>query len=50
VGYAVTELDGKLASLSHLQHARSTFDVMRATSAKLGLHAGDIKFGTQNEQ
>jgi hypothetical protein len=44
------ELDGKLASLCHLQHARSTFDVMGATSAKFGLHAGDVKFNTQNEQ
>jgi hypothetical protein len=39
-----------MTSFCHLQHARSTFDVMRATSAKLGLHAGDVKFNTQNGQ
>ena len=27
----------------------STFHVVRATSAKFGLHASDMKFNTQNE-
>jgi hypothetical protein len=29
--------------------ARSTFYVMRATSARFGLHAGNMKFNTQNK-
>jgi hypothetical protein len=33
-----------------LEQARSTFYVVQATSAKFGLHAGDMKFSTQNEE
>lgn len=30
--------------------ARSTFSVLRATSAILGLYAGNMKFNTQSEE
>jgi hypothetical protein len=30
--------------------ARTTFHVVRTTLAKFGLHAGNMKFDTQNEE
>jgi hypothetical protein len=33
-----------------LEQARSTFSVVRATSSKFGLHAGNMKFSTQNKE
>jgi hypothetical protein len=33
-----------------LEQACSTFNVLRATSAKLGLHAGNMKFKTQDKE
>jgi hypothetical protein len=33
-----------------LDQACSTFYVVRAASAKFGLHAGNMKFNTQNEK
>jgi hypothetical protein len=32
-----------------LGQSRSIFDVVRATAAKLGLHAGNMKFSTKNK-
>ena len=33
-----------------LKLARSTFCLVRATSAKFGLHAGNVKLNAQNEE
>jgi len=32
-----------------LGQSRSIFDVVRATAVKFGLHAGNMKFSTQNK-
>ena len=37
-------------SKRRLGQNRSTFRVMRATSAKFGLHVGNKNFNTQNEE
>jgi hypothetical protein len=33
-----------------IKQARSTFHVVPATSAKFGLHAGNMKLNAQNEE
>jgi hypothetical protein len=39
-----------LSLLSLVDQARSTFCVVRETSVKFGLHAGNMKFNTQIEE
>ena len=39
-----------LAYTARVKQARPTFDVVQAAAAKLCLHAGNVKFSTQNEE
>ena len=44
-----TEFHGRQRKGHSLRQASSTFHVVWTTSAKLGLHAGNKKFNTENE-